>query len=204
MQENPIKAAGPFQDHDASPRMVKGRSILRLAQRVGFGGVQQRLRGPGNTSFSSPPPSRNDHDERLGPRPYTTIKTSLPFAYIGGKFLLTTAQYDASAISQMSFQAAASIMSSGTDPVSRHAEAAAGYLAADLCAPDPRPADVGLVPGIIQPHRDIGFAGQVSIASSDNSGRATLVSSIAPTSDRRPACAAARDQPRSIKRAGER
>jgi hypothetical protein len=66
--------------------------------------------------------------------PYTTITLSLPFAYIGGKFLLTTAQYDASAISQMSFQAAASIMSSGTDPVSRHAEAAAGYLVADFCA----------------------------------------------------------------------
>ena len=66
--------------------------------------------------------------------PYTTIKTSLPFAYIGGRFLLTTAQYDASAISQMSFQAAASIMSSGTDPVSSHAEAAAGYLVADFCA----------------------------------------------------------------------
>jgi hypothetical protein len=66
--------------------------------------------------------------------PYTTIKTSLPFAYIGGKFLITTAQYDASAISQMSFQAAASIMSSGTGPVSRHAEAAAGYLVADFCA----------------------------------------------------------------------
>jgi len=66
--------------------------------------------------------------------PYTTITLSLPFAYIGGKFLLTTAQYDASAISQMSFQAAASTMSSGTSPVSRHAEAAAGYLVADFCA----------------------------------------------------------------------
>ncbi len=66
--------------------------------------------------------------------PYTTIKTSLPFAYIGGRFLLTTAQYDASAISQMSFQAAADIMSSGTSAVSRHAEAAAGYLVAVFCA----------------------------------------------------------------------
>jgi Domain of unknown function (DUF929) len=66
--------------------------------------------------------------------PYTTITLSLPFAYIGGEFLLTTAQYDASAISQMSFQAAASIMSSGISPVSRHAEAAAGYLIADFCA----------------------------------------------------------------------
>jgi hypothetical protein len=114
--------------------MVKGRSTLRLAQRVGFGGVQQRLRGRGIPPSPAPHHPGNDHDERLGPRPYTTIKTSLPFAYIGGKFLLTTAQYDASAISQMSFQAAVSIMSSGTDPVSRHAEAAAGYLAADFCA----------------------------------------------------------------------
>ncbi len=66
--------------------------------------------------------------------PYTTITLSLPFAYIGGRFLLTTAQYDASAISQMSFQAAASIISSGTSAVARHAEAAAGYLVADFCA----------------------------------------------------------------------
>ena len=66
--------------------------------------------------------------------PYTTIKTSIPFAYIGGTFLLTTAQYDAGAISQMSFQDAARIMSSGTNPVSSHAEAAAGYLLADFCA----------------------------------------------------------------------
>ncbi|MDQ2875711.1 MAG: DUF929 family protein [Actinomycetota bacterium] len=67
--------------------------------------------------------------------PYTTVTLSLPFAYVGGRFLITTAQYDASAISQMSFQAAAaSIISSATDPVSRHAEAAAGYLVADFCA----------------------------------------------------------------------
>jgi hypothetical protein len=66
--------------------------------------------------------------------PFTAVKTSLPFAYLGGRFLLTTAQYDASAISQMSFQAAATIMSSGTSPVSRHAQAAAGYLVADFCA----------------------------------------------------------------------
>ena len=30
----PDNGGGPFQDHDVSPRMVKGRSILRLAQRV--------------------------------------------------------------------------------------------------------------------------------------------------------------------------
>src|SRR5690348_4096688 len=30
----PDNGGGPFQDHDVSPRMVNGRSILRLAQRV--------------------------------------------------------------------------------------------------------------------------------------------------------------------------
>jgi hypothetical protein len=66
--------------------------------------------------------------------PYSTVRTSLPFAYIGGRFILTTGQYDASVISQMSFQAAASTMSSGNSAVSRNAEAAAGYLLADFCA----------------------------------------------------------------------
>jgi hypothetical protein len=66
--------------------------------------------------------------------PYTNVTLSLPFAYLGGKFLLTTAQYSASTISQMSFKAAARTISSGTSPVSRHAEAAAGYLVADFCA----------------------------------------------------------------------
>ena len=66
--------------------------------------------------------------------PYTTTRASIPFAYIGGKFLLTNAQYDASGISRMSFQAAVSIMSAGTSEVARHAEAAAGYLVAAFCA----------------------------------------------------------------------
>jgi hypothetical protein len=66
--------------------------------------------------------------------PYTSTNLSLPFAYMGGRFLLTTAQYDASAISQMSFRAAARIMASGRSAISKHAEAAAGYLIADLCA----------------------------------------------------------------------
>jgi hypothetical protein len=66
--------------------------------------------------------------------PYTTINASLPFVYIGGRFILTTAQYDASAVSQMTFQAAARTISSGNGPVSRYAEAAAGYLIADFCA----------------------------------------------------------------------
>jgi hypothetical protein len=66
--------------------------------------------------------------------PYTAKTGSIPFGYIGGKFLLTTAQYDASAISHLSFQAAAGLMTSGKTEVSRRVEAAAGYLAGDFCA----------------------------------------------------------------------
>jgi hypothetical protein len=66
--------------------------------------------------------------------PYTTKRGSIPFAYMGGKFLITSAQYDASAISQMKFQTAAGIMTSGKSTVSKHAEAAAGYLVGDFCA----------------------------------------------------------------------
>jgi hypothetical protein len=114
--------------------MVKGRSILRLAQRVASV-VSNSDVGAREYPLLQPPTIQEMTMMNAWDRaPYTTIMTSLPFAYIGGKFLLTTAQYDASAISQMSFQAAASIMSSGTDPVSRHAEAAAGYLVADFCA----------------------------------------------------------------------
>jgi Domain of unknown function (DUF929) len=66
--------------------------------------------------------------------PYTSTSDSIPFAFIGGKFILTTAQYDAGTISGTNFQAAARIMTSGTSAVSRDAEAAAGYLVADFCA----------------------------------------------------------------------
>jgi Domain of unknown function (DUF929) len=66
--------------------------------------------------------------------PYTTTPGSIPFAYIGGKFLITSAQYDASAISQMNFQTAVGIMTSGNSTVSKQAEAAAGYLVGDFCA----------------------------------------------------------------------
>jgi hypothetical protein len=65
--------------------------------------------------------------------PYTTVTASLPFAYIGGRFILTTAQFNASALSRMSFAAAASTVSAGTSTVAEDAQAAAGYLIADFC-----------------------------------------------------------------------
>jgi hypothetical protein len=54
--------------------------------------------------------------------------------YIGGKFLLSGFQYDPGKIWQMSFQAAAKMMTSGTTAISKHVEAAAGFLVGDFCA----------------------------------------------------------------------
>ena len=66
--------------------------------------------------------------------PYTTQSGSIPFVDIGGEFLLTGVQYDANAIAQMSFRTAAGVMTSGKSAVSKHVEAAAGYLLGDFCA----------------------------------------------------------------------
>jgi hypothetical protein len=66
--------------------------------------------------------------------PYTATTGSIPFAYIGGKFIFTSAQYNAAAIARTSFATAAGIMTSGTSAVSKQVEAAAGYLVGDLCA----------------------------------------------------------------------
>ncbi len=57
----------------------------------------------------------------------------IPFIYLGGKYVLTGNQYDASAISGMPWTTAASYMTSGTNATSKSLEAAAGYLVGDLC-----------------------------------------------------------------------
>ena len=84
--------------------------------------------------------------------PYTAKTGSIPFAYIGGKFIVTSAQYNAAAIAGMNFATAAGIMTSGTSAVSKQVEAAAGYLAGDLCAlthDQPAPVCSQLPPSLI-------------------------------------------------------
>jgi len=68
--------------------------------------------------------------------PYVTQSNagSIPFVYMAGKYLQIGAQYDASPISGMQFQEAASYMTGGTNATSKGVEAAAGYLVGDLCA----------------------------------------------------------------------
>ena len=57
----------------------------------------------------------------------------IPFVYLGGKYVLTGNQYDASVISAMPWTTAASYMTSGTNATSKSLEAAAGYLVGELC-----------------------------------------------------------------------
>jgi hypothetical protein len=58
---------------------------------------------------------------------------SIPFVYIGGKFLITGVSYDASSIAGKQMLAAVNYMTSGTNTTSKDAEAVAGYLISDLC-----------------------------------------------------------------------
>jgi hypothetical protein len=53
---------------------------------------------------------------------------------MGGKYLITGAQYDAAPISGKSFDTAVPYMTSGTNATSRGAEAAAGYLVGEILA----------------------------------------------------------------------
>jgi Domain of unknown function (DUF929) len=66
--------------------------------------------------------------------PYAAQDDTVPFLYIGGKFLLSGFQYDPGTIWQMDFQAAAKMMTSGTTAISKQVEAAAGFLVGDFCA----------------------------------------------------------------------
>jgi hypothetical protein len=66
--------------------------------------------------------------------PYTTETGSIPFVYLGGKYLITGAQYVASPISGKSFETAVPYMTSGTNATSRGVETAAAYLVGDILA----------------------------------------------------------------------
>ncbi len=67
--------------------------------------------------------------------PYVTAANegSIPFIYLGGKYLVTAESYDASAIAGFQMLAAVTYMTSGTNTSSKGAEAVAGYFVSDLC-----------------------------------------------------------------------
>jgi hypothetical protein len=80
-------------------------------------------------------PAQNDIYTKWDVPPYVQAdqEGSIPFVYIGGKYLITGVSYDASAIAGFQMLAAVSYMTSGTNTTSKQAEAVAGYLVSDLC-----------------------------------------------------------------------
>lgn len=102
--------------------------------------------------------------------PYTTQSGSIPFAYLGGRFLVTGIQYDASSIAGTAWLTAAENITSGTTPVSKHAEAAAGFLVGDICAmTNGKPASVcSQVPPNL---KGVSTSSHVIIGSSTKSGK---------------------------------
>jgi hypothetical protein len=88
----------------------------------------------GYPTLQTPTTSQNALMAKWDVAPYTNEAGSIPFVYMNGKYLITGAQYDASAISGKSFQSAVPYMTSGTSATSRAAEAAAGYLVGEILA----------------------------------------------------------------------
>ncbi|HTT91689.1 MAG TPA: DUF929 family protein [Acidimicrobiales bacterium] len=85
-------------------------------------------------TLQTPTGEQNDLIAKWDVAPYTTETGSIPFVYLGGKYLITGAQYVASPISGKSFETAVPYMTSGTNATSRGAEAAAAYLVGDILA----------------------------------------------------------------------
>jgi hypothetical protein len=66
--------------------------------------------------------------------PWTPEEGAIPFIYLGGRYLLIDSQYLGRSLSGMTFEAADSYLTSGTNVTSKAALASAGYLVGDLCA----------------------------------------------------------------------
>jgi hypothetical protein len=58
----------------------------------------------------------------------------IPFVYLAGRYYVGRAQYDASRVADWQITKAAAYLTSGDNRTSRGAEAAAGYLLADICS----------------------------------------------------------------------
>ena len=73
--------------------------------------------------------------EKWDAPPYVSAadEGSIPFIYLGGKYLVTAVSYDASHIAGWQMLAAVSYMTAGNNATSKAAEAVAGYFISDLC-----------------------------------------------------------------------
>jgi hypothetical protein len=89
------------------------------------------------TTLQNPTSEQNALLAKWDVAPYTTQSGSIPFVYLGGKYILVGAQYGPSSgspLSGMQFTNAVNYLTSGKNAMSKGAEAAAGYLVGDICA----------------------------------------------------------------------
>jgi len=87
-----------------------------------------------NQTLQNPTPQQTNLISKWDVAPYTTEAGAIPFIYMGGKYILTGIQFDASKLSGMQFATAASYLTSGKNATSKAVEASAAYLVGDFCA----------------------------------------------------------------------
>jgi thiol-disulfide isomerase/thioredoxin len=97
----------------------------------------ETLANNGTTTLQTPTSAENALLSKWDTAPYTTQNGSIPFVYLGGKYLINGAQYGPNAgspLSGMQFTAAVNYLTSGKNAMSKGAMAAAGFLVGDVCA----------------------------------------------------------------------
>lgn len=89
-----------------------------------------------STTLQSPTSEQTALVNKWDKPPYITAEDagSIPFIYMGGKYLQLGASYTASSISGMNFDTAVPYMTSGKNNTSRGAMATAGYMIGDICS----------------------------------------------------------------------
>ncbi len=85
-------------------------------------------------TLEKPTPLEQSLVDKWDKPPYTAQAGGIPFVYLAGRYFMTGAQYDASPVAGWQMSRAAAYITSGTNPTSLGAEAAAGYLVGEICA----------------------------------------------------------------------
>ncbi len=93
--------------------------------------LQDRTGAPLQTPTAAQTRLLNTYDAS----PYTSgANGTIPFVDLGGRYLVSGEEYDASSISNMSFAKAIGSMTSAANPASRAAEGVAGHLVGVICS----------------------------------------------------------------------
>ncbi|MGH9104310.1 MAG: DUF929 family protein [Acidimicrobiales bacterium] len=135
-------------------------------------------------ALQSPTPAQDSLVAQWDAPPYVPAQDAgqgdpIPFVYLGGTYILTGNQYDASALSGKPMARAVSYMTSGANVTSKYAEAAAGFLVGDICKlTSGQPANVcSHVPAKLLGVTTSKVSGQSSVVSTPSSTASTTKTS---------------------------